>query len=139
MTAESISILCVDDNPEIGAAIRSKLSMTGGFTWMGQLLSADHLLPEVRRLRPDLVLLDIDMPGSSPFVVMEEASQAFPDTRFVMLSGHVRRDLIDQSFAAGAWGYLSKNESAGFIVDALHRIRAGEVVMSRDVHATLGL
>jgi DNA-binding NarL/FixJ family response regulator len=134
-----ISIFCVDGNREISDAIRSKLALEGGFRWLGQLPSADRLAGEVERLKPDIVLLDIDMPGRSPFAAMEEAARASPQTRFIMLSGHVRRELIDQSFAAGAWGYVSKNESTAFIINSLRRVHAGEVVMSSEVDATLGL
>jgi two-component system NarL family response regulator len=137
MTTGPVSVLCVDDNPEIGGAIRLKLRSAGGFEWKGQLFSADSLEDQVAQLGPDVVLLDIDMPGADPFAAIAHLTKSHPQVRVVVLSGHVRRELIDQAFAAGAWGYLSKNESADTIIDGVRRVAGGEFVMSSEVETLL--
>lgn len=130
-------MLGVDDNEQIGRALALRLAQEPDLLWVGLLRSADALVDEVGRLRPNIVLLDIDMPGKDPFRALEELTTRQPDTRVVMLSGHVRRELIDRAFEAGAWGYLSKHDEMAQIAESLRRVMAGEVVMSSDVAAAM--
>jgi DNA-binding NarL/FixJ family response regulator len=139
VTAETlIKVLCVDDAAPIVQAVQRKLELEGGFAFVGMLPSADTLIEEVERTRPHVVLLDIDMPGRDPFDAMAELARRFPDVRVVMLSGHIRRELIDSAFAAGAWGYLSKNDSVSEIPAGVRRVQAGEVIMSNEVRSVFG-
>lgn len=131
-------VLCVDDNEFIGEALQLKLSQVGGFKWLGQLMDAEKLVDEAARMQPDLVLLDIDMPGKDPFQALEELADKVPQAKVVMLTGHVRDELIDKAFGSGAWGYLSKSESTDTIVRALQRVMDGEVVLGPDVEDVLG-
>lgn len=132
-----ILVLGVDDNEEVGRTLALRLAREPDLLWMGLLRSADALVEEAARLQPNIVLLDIDMPGKNPFTAMAELAERLPGTRVVMLSGHVRRELIDRAFAAGAWGYLSKQDGCGAVAAALRRVMEGEVVMSPDVASVM--
>lgn len=138
MTETLIKVLCVDDTATIIDAVQKKLELEGGFAWVGSLPSADHLVEEVGARRPHVVLLDIDMPGRDPFEALAEMAGRYPEVRVVMLSGHIRRELIDSAFAAGAWGYLSKNDSVAEIPSGIRRVQLGELVMSREVRSVFG-
>jgi DNA-binding NarL/FixJ family response regulator len=124
-----IRVLCVDDNDLVGDAIEIKLRLVGGFEWLGQISSADNLINEVRCHRPDVVLLDIDMPGRNPLDALEQLSELFPSVRVVMLTGHVRRDLIEKAIEAGAWGYVCKSSGGEPIVQAIRNVKHGEFVL----------
>ncbi len=128
-----IRVLCVDDNPLVADAVAMRLQLAGGFECVGYLPDASSMLAEVARLRPDVVLMDLDMPGSEPFEMMRTLSRAFPETRVLVLSGHVRRDLLDRAIEFGAWGYLSKNDDAEMLVNAVRRVAGGEFVLGPEL------
>lgn len=132
-----ISVLCVDDNDFVAEAIERKLKLERGFRWVGWRPSAVGLVGEVRELKPDVVLLDIDMPGADSFEVLAELASTCAGTRVIVLSGHVRRDYIDRAISNGAWGYVSKNEETRAILDAIRRVAAGEFVMGPEVESEL--
>lgn len=132
---QPIKVLCVDDNYLVAEGIKIKLMLAGGFEWLGQLSDADHLTDEVRQRRPDIVLLDIDMPGKDAFAALEELGESGLDSRVIMVSGHVRTDLIDRAVEAGAWGYVSKGEGSETIVSAIDQVMAGKFVMGPEVSA----
>src|SRR5262249_3145883 len=111
-----IRVLCIDDNPLVVDALSLKLTLAGGFEWLGALGSVDNLVAEVQARRPDVVLLDIDMPGRDPLDALSELVSAEPQVKVLMFSGHTRSDLVDRAVEAGAWGYLSKHARTETIV-----------------------
>lgn len=125
-----LTVMCVDDNPAVARALQTKLMRVGGFEWLGSLPSADELLDACRDGCPDIVLLDVDMPGKSPFDALTELVGTCLDTRAVMFSGHVRRELVERSIDSGAWGYASKNDGEDELVAVLRRVAGGELAFS---------
>lgn len=125
-----VSVLCVDDNPAVARALETKVTRSGGFIWAGTLASADEVVDACCRTCPNLVILDVDMPGISPFEAILELTERCPDTRAIMFSGHVRRDLVEQSIDAGAWGYVSKNDGEDELIRVLRRVHGGEIAFS---------
>ena len=134
----TIGILSVDDNPHVGDALRKRLSRIDGFQWDGWLPSADALVDYVSTRCPHIVLLDIDMPGKDPFEALAELVARCPDSRVLVFSGHVRRDLIQRATDAGAWGYVSKNDAEDSLIDAIRGVAEGEFVISDEVRLILG-
>lgn len=130
-----ISVLCVDDNPMIADALSARLALEPDMVLAGCLSDATLLIETVDRMAPDLVLLDVDMPGRDPFDVVGELATRAPALRVVMFSGHLRGELVDRAVEAGAWGYVSKNEGTAAIVAAIRRAAAGEFVMIPDISA----
>lgn len=132
---QSIRVLCVDDNFLVAEGIKIRLNLAGGFEWVGQLPDADRLIEHVEQARPDVVLLDLDMPGKDAFTAMRELADAAPDVRTIVISGHVRSELVDKAVEAGAWGYISKGEGPETIVAAIHQVVQGQFVVGPDVKA----
>ena len=132
MSEKPIRVLCVDDNDFVAEAIRRKLLLESGFEWLGWLEDASGLLESARGMKPDVILLDIDMPGEDSFEALESLAANCPAIRVIMLSGHVRRELIDRAVEAGAWGYISKNDETDHIVAAIRRVAAGEFTLGPD-------
>lgn len=126
----SVTVLSVEDNPEVAEAIGAKLGRVTGFRWIGALPSADELVQRAERDRPGIVLLDIDMPGRNPFDALTELAERCPQTRPVLFTGHVRRELIDRAVDSGAWGYVSKNDGEDDLVATLRKVAAGEFALS---------
>lgn len=128
-----IRVLFVDDNAALIEALRVRLDRESDLTAVGHLPTADALLQEVERVQPDLVVLDIDMPGRNPLDALEELSEAHPDVRTVILSGYVREDYINRALDAGAWGYIAKSEEPDSIIDTLRRVAAGQFSFGTEV------
>lgn len=133
-----IRILRVDDNPLVAEAIALQLRGDPDLTLVGVLRSAETLVEEARRVCPDVVVLDIDMPGMDPFEAVRRLASERPAARVLMFSGLVRPDLIDRAFDAGAWGYIAKSEPGDAILRAIRAVAAGQVAMGRDVRAVYG-
>ena len=127
---DTVGVLCVEDNPQVAEALRIKFNAESGYLWRGWLPNADRLVETTKRLCPSIVLLDLDMPGRNPFEALAELSRLCPDSRVVILSGHVRRDFIERALESGAWGYVSKNDNEDEILRAIERVVRGEIAFS---------
>ncbi|MDX2114857.1 MAG: response regulator transcription factor [Planctomycetota bacterium] len=120
----------MDDNELVGEAVRTLMLSSERFVPVGHLTSADSLAEEVGRLKPALVVLDIDMPGRDPLEALSEISRAFPETRTVVFSGHARADLVERAVMCGAWGYVSKRDGERHLMEALEQVMKGEFALS---------
>jgi len=132
-----IKVLCVDDTDFVAEALRRRLAISGDFEWMGLLGNANNLEAEIKDRCPDVVVLDVDMPGRVSFEALQGVSDACPGVRVIMLSGHVRADYINRALKAGAWGYLSKNEDVATIVAAIKKVHRGEFAFGPESEAEL--
>ncbi|MCI0365966.1 MAG: response regulator transcription factor [Phycisphaerales bacterium] len=128
MTQKPIRILCVDDNQFVADGIRIRLEASGRCEWVGHLQTADDLVDRTRELQPEVVLLDIDMPGKDSFEALEQLTAALPQVRTVIVSGYERDEYLDRAIEAGAWGYVSKNEGPEAVVQAVANVAAGKFV-----------
>ena len=130
-----IRVLLVDDHALVRSAIRQALEAPD-VTVVGEARSAEEALEMAPRLRPDLVLLDIDLPGMTGIEAVREMAPRLPDTRIVMLTVSTeRRDLLD-AVRHGAAGYLTKDLTGDALLRAIRGIRRGDLPMSR-VHAAM--
>lgn len=132
---ERVTVLCVDDNPQVAEAMRLKIDAEPGFAWTGWLPNANELVTKTAAGRPTIVLLDIDMPGRGAFEALAEVSRACPASRVVIFSGYVQRDLIERAVQSGAWGYVSKNDGDDELFAVMHKVAAGELAFSPEVGA----
>lgn len=134
MQAEpTLRVLLVDDHPLVRSAIRQALTAPD-IEIVGEASSAEEAMQVAPMLRPDLLLLDIDLPGLSGLDVVRELAPRLPDTRIVMLTASGdRRDLL-AAMRHGAAGYLTKDLSGEALLRAVRGLRRGDLPMSR-VHA----
>lgn len=133
-----VRILCVDDNEDILWALGAHFSHVRDFEVVGTLGSATGLLSAVKNTKPDLLVLDLDMPGHSPLEALRKLHRSGSATRTVVFSGHIRKELINQAMDAGAWGYVSKNDGEDCLVTAIRAIAAGAIAWSPEVRAIVG-
>ena len=97
MVSQPIRVLCVDDNLFVAESLKVGLSLHGGFEWLGSVPSADGLLELVRRTRPHVVLLDIDMPGRDSMEALEELTAAMPQVKTLIVSGYEGNEFLDRA------------------------------------------
>ena len=123
-------VLLVDDHALVRSAIRQALEAPD-IEVVGEARSAEEALEMGPRLRPDLLLLDIDLPGMSGIEAVRELAPRLPDTRIVMLTVSTdRRDLLE-AVRHGAAGYLTKDLTGDALLRAVRGLRRGDLAMSR--------
>lgn len=130
-----LRVMLVDDHALVRSAIRQALEAPD-VEVVGEASDADAAMQLAAALRPDVLLLDIDLPGMSGIEMVRELAPRLPDMRIVMLTiSNDRRDLMD-AIRHGASGYLTKDLSGDALLRAVRGIRHGDLPMSRG-HAAL--
>jgi two-component system nitrate/nitrite response regulator NarL len=125
-----LRVLLVDDHALVRSAIRQALEAPD-VEVVGEAGSAEAAMQLAVELRPDVMLLDIDLPGLSGIELVRELAPRVPETRIVMLTiSNDRRDLMD-AVRHGAAGYLTKDLSGEALLRAVRGIRHGDLPMSR--------
>lgn len=125
-----IRVLIVDDHTLLRSGIKLLLQRDGGFEVVGEAGDGLEGVKRAKSLKPDIVLLDLHMPGISGREAVQLIVEEAPDTRVVMLTvSEDAEDLVD-CLRAGATSYLLKNIETDYLTDAIQRAARGESVMS---------
>lgn len=129
-----LRVMLVDDHALVRAAVRQALTAPD-IEVVGEAATADEALLVVPRLRPDILLLDINLPGSDGLRLLRELGPRLPEMRIVMLTVSAsKRDLLE-AMRNGAAGYLTKDLGPEALQRAVRGIRAGDLPMSRAMAA----
>lgn len=126
-------VLIVDDHALFREGVVSTLESEPDFEVVGQAATSDAAMDAALRLRPDLILLDLYMPGRHGLSVLPLLHEALPDTRVVMLTVSEDPDAVTQALRDGVTGYLVKGIRADAFLEALRGIVAGESYVSPSV------
>jgi two-component system response regulator NreC len=128
-------IRCVvaDDHALVRQGVLRLLQDEKDLEVVGEAGDAAEALKRVMELRPDIVLLDVGMPGFSPFEAARVVQRDFPATRVVFLTMHEDRDYVMQGLQAGAAGYLLKDTPAAKLVSVLRDVHQGGKFVSPEV------
>jgi DNA-binding NarL/FixJ family response regulator len=125
-------ILIVDDHPITRAALGSLLE-GHGFTVAGEAADGEEAIEVARRLLPDLVLLDLSMPGLDGLQALPRLREAAPEAEVVVLTASGTEENLLAAIRAGAAGYLLKSEPPERIADFLRGVAQGEAALSGEV------
>jgi DNA-binding NarL/FixJ family response regulator len=132
-----IRIYIVDDQAMIRAAVGSLLGDRPGFAIVGDSGDARSAIAEIEKLRPDVVLLDITMPGLSGLDAIAPVQKVAPKARILMLTNHEGETFVDQALRAGADGYLSKDSDPAELDLAIRAVHRGDPFVTPRVAAGL--
>lgn len=125
----SLRILLVDDHEVVRLGLRSLLSRYPHFDVVGEAANADEAMQQIIRLEPDVVVMDIRLPGRSGIEATREITEAFPDVKVIMLTSFADDDLLFDAISAGASGYVLKQIGSADLVRALESIGRGESLL----------
>ena len=125
-----LRVMLVEDHALVRSAIRRTLSVPG-IEVVAEAASAEEALSVVMRHRPDVILVDIELPGMNGVQLVRELSPRLPDTHIVMLTGSANRDELVAAFRNGAVGFLTKDMSPEGLVRAIFGVRDGDLPMPR--------
>ena len=133
--AESIRILVADDHPLFREGVVHSLASEPDLAVVGQAASGEEALRMARDLLPDVVLLDIGMPGWGGIVTAEKITIACPAARIMMLTVMEDEDKLLASFKAGARAYVLKGVSAHDLARVVRSVAHGEVYVTPSLAA----
>jgi len=122
---QAIRVLLVDDHPIVRLGLRSTLASYGQIEVVGEADNGWDALTLAKKLLPDVVLLDLEMPRMDGLAATSMLRQQLPDTRVLILSMHRRTEQILSTLHAGANGYLLKDAPILQLVKAIEAIHAG--------------
>ena len=124
-TGSTISVLLADDQALIRGAFAALLSLEFDLRVVAQVASGDEVLDVALRTRPDVALLDVQMPGRDGLTVAAQLRDRLPDTKVMVLTTFGRPGYLQRAMAAGAVGFLVKDVPPEQLIDAIRRVHAG--------------
>ena len=129
MGMQAIRVLVVDDHMMVRAGLSQVIGAMEGFAIAGEAENGEEALLLCQRDRPDVVLLDVRMPGMGGRGATEAIRTYHPDVKIIGLSTFDDGDSVARMLEAGASGFLPKAVSAHELADAIRRVHAGEIVV----------
>jgi two-component system response regulator DesR len=124
-----IRILLAEDQAMVRTALASLLELERDIQVVAQVGRGDEVLDAARETRPDIALLDIEMPGASGLDAAAELAAALPEVRVLILTTFGRPGYLRRAMEGGASGFLLKDAPAEELVAAIHRAMAGERIV----------
>jgi two-component system response regulator DevR len=122
-------ILLVDDHEVVRLGLKSLLERHPQFEVVGEAGSAREALEQVAALKPEVVLMDIRLPGTSGIEACEEIVNKYPGTRVIMLTSYAEDEMLFSAIRAGASGYILKQIGSSDLVKALEAVSRGEALL----------
>ena len=124
-------IILADDHVMMREGIKSMIDAVPGIVVTGEAGDGLKLLKMLKKSQPDMVILDISMPGLRGLEAAREIHSLYPDVHVLMLSMHKSEEFLSMALASGAKGYLLKEDSGDELLQAIDRIRNGETYLSK--------
>jgi two-component system response regulator DevR len=122
-------ILLVDDHEVVRLGLRALLEHHPKFEVIGEGGTAREAIELTARLHPDIVLMDIRLPGPSGIEACEEITRIYPDSRVVMLTSYAEDEMLFSAIRAGASGYVLKQIGGDDLIRALESVGRGEALL----------
>jgi len=135
--SKTISILIADDHDSVRELLKYRLEAQADMKVLAHVGDAEAAVAQASTLKPDVVLMDIDMPGLSAFDAAERIGSACPKTRIIFFTAFVKDRFIEQALAVQAWGYVTKTETSDVVVKAIRNVASGFAYFSPAVQARL--
>jgi two-component system response regulator NreC len=123
----TIRILIADDHGVLRAGLRALLSAESELEVVDEASNGNEALAKAKEFQPDVVLLDISMPGSSGIEVTRDLKEILPETRVLILTLHEDEGLLQEAIQAGASGFIIKRAVESELIDAIRAVWRGDL------------
>ncbi|MBQ6509994.1 MAG: response regulator transcription factor [Flexilinea sp.] len=122
-------IVLVDDHEVVRLGLKVLLEQSDHFEVVGEANNAKEAVEITGKFRPDIVLMDIRLPGASGIEACEEITQLYPEVRVVMLTSYAEDEMLFSAIRAGASGYLLKQINSEDLIHSLESVRRGDALL----------
>ena len=129
-STKKIRLLLVDDHPIVREGIKSALSTRKNIAIVGEATSGEEAMIKAKKLAPDVILMDINMPGMSGLETSRRLRKSVPDSKILALTMHENREYILEMSQLGARGYVFKDSSPSELLRAIEAVYSGEFFFS---------
>jgi DNA-binding NarL/FixJ family response regulator len=133
MADPAIRVFLADDHPVVRQGLRTFLESRGGIDVVGEAGDGETAVTAVERLRPDVVLMDLVMPGLGGVAAIRKIRERTPDTRVVVLTSFASDDQVIPAVQAGAAGYLLKDVEPSGLEAAIRLVYEGEALLDPQI------
>ena len=135
----AISVFLVDDHSVVREGYRRLLERSSGIQVIGEAANAADAYSEFQRVNPDVVVMDISLPGASGIEAMRRILAREPRAKVLMFSMHEEPIFASRAFQAGALGYVTKASAPEVLVQAVRTVAQGKRYLSADMAQALAL
>jgi len=125
----AIRVMLVDDHAVVRKGMRALLDREAGIDVVGEAETGEQAVQAVERLRPNVILMDLEMPGCGGIEATRQISGEHPDIRIVVLTSHAAEEDVFPALKAGALGYLLKHSAPEDVLQAIRQAQRGETVL----------
>lgn len=137
MMTERVSVLIVDDHPVVRQGLRTFLETLDDIEVVGEAATGEEAIERIGEALPDVVLMDLVMPGIDGIEATRRATELSPSTKVIVLTSFSDDEKVFPAIKAGADGYLLKDVSPAQLADAIRSVSRGEVLLHPMVAAKL--
>lgn len=133
----TIKLFITDDHYMVVEGIRSLLQNEKSIEWMGHASNADSCLAFLKKQLPDVILMDINMPGKSGIELCKEVKEKYPSVFIIGLSTFNQQSFIQKMMDNGASGYVLKNATQKELMEAIQAVAIGKTYLSEEAATSL--
>ena len=134
-----IKVLIVDDQKMIREGLKALIKTENDIDIVGVAENGEHAVKQVESLNPDVVLMDMEMPGMNGVEATKIIGQKFPDVKILVLSTFDNQEYVSRSLSSGAMGYLLKGTPAQELIDAIRSVHRGYAQIGPGAYHNLAL
>jgi two-component system invasion response regulator UvrY len=134
-----INILLVDDHELVRTGIKHILNSVKGFTVIGEVKTGEEAVSYCRKTEPDIVLMDMNMPGIGGLEATKKILHYSPDIKVIVLTVHNEDPFPTKVMQIGAWGYLTKGSGPDEMVNAIRAVHSGQRYLPAEIAQKMAL
>jgi two-component system, NarL family, response regulator DesR len=135
MNGQPLRLLIAEDHELVAEAFEALLSTEPSFSVVARVGRGDLVMPAVEKYRPDVALLDVDMPGATGIDAARLVTAGYPECKVMLLTALPGTGHLHRALTAGASGYLVKATTGARLIDAIKAVAAGTIVIDPQLAA----
>ena len=137
LAEDTIKVLIVDDQKMIREGLKALVKSEEDIDIVGVAENGEHAVKQVESLKPNVILMDMEMPGMNGMEATKLICQRFPDIKILVLSTFDTQEYVSRSLNAGAMGYLLKGTPAKELTDAIRSVHRGYAQIGPGIYRNL--